>query len=562
MMQKMKLFLPTILLACIWLSTQAQIGEPPVKAPFENLDLYSTNDWWNHAKKVKNSPKLIIDLDVPRNEVICFGIYTTQNKVMKMTAQLFPLYPSETREVRLELKKNGKWEEVAKEKVNDIGWSALFRIENWDESKDVPYRLRHAEQAVFEGLIRKQPTNKNEIVVASLNCNSNQQRGLREEYVRNVNHFNPDLVFFAGDQSYDHSEHTAAWLLFGLQFRELFRERPCVTIPDDHDIGQGNIWGEGGKIASSSAGDDGGYFYHHEYIKMVERGQTAHLPDAFDPTPIKQGIGVYFTSLNIGGIDFAIIEDRKFKSGPKGKIPQQGPRPDHILNPDYDPKSIDLPGLELLGERQLNFLKVWGEKKEGVVMRAVLSQTGFCGGAHRHGTFDNYLHADLDCNGWPQTGRNEALRAIKAAGAVHLAGDQHLATLVQHGIDEYRDGPFAFVAPALVNTYYKRWWHPLNEQPGANKDPKNPLTFTGDYLDGLGNKITMHAYANIEGSDMLRDGYGIIRFNKKEKSVTFESWDRFTDVTIKDAKQMPGWPRTVRQSGSGQNIVYTLDSLK
>ena len=44
----------------------------------------------------------------------------------------------------------------------------------------------------------------------------------------------------------------------------------------------------------------------------------------------------------LGGIDFAIIEDRKFKSGPKGKIPQQGPRPDHIRNQDYDPKSIDL----------------------------------------------------------------------------------------------------------------------------------------------------------------------------------------------------------------------------
>jgi hypothetical protein len=69
---------------------------------------------------------------VPRDQAICFGIYTTQNKVMKMTAQLFPLYPSETREVRLELKKNGKWNEVAQATVNDIGWSALFRIENWD----------------------------------------------------------------------------------------------------------------------------------------------------------------------------------------------------------------------------------------------------------------------------------------------------------------------------------------------------------------------------------------------------------------------------------------------
>ena len=558
----MKLLITFFLLLGVILITNAQIGNPPVKAPFEKLDLYCVNDWWNHAKEIKDDPTKIINVDVPRDQVICFGIYTTQNKVMKMTAQLFPLYPNETREVFLDLKKNGKWEEVAKAKVNDIGWSAQFRIENWDETQNVPYRLRHAQNAIFEGLIRKQPTNKNEIVVASLNCNSNKERGLREEYTRNVNHFDPDLIFFAGDQSYDHTEHTAAWLLFGLQFRELFRERPCITIPDDHDVGHGNLWGEGGKISASPAGDDGGYFYHHEYIKMVERCQTSHLPDAYDPTPIQQGIGVYYTSMNVGGIDFAIIEDRKFKSGPAGKIPQQGPRPDHIRNTEYDPKSIDLEGLELLGDRQLTFLKEWGKKQDGIFMKAVLSQTGFCGGAHRHGTFENYLHADLDCNGWPQSGRNEALRAIKAAGAVHLAGDQHLATLIQHGIDEYGDGPFAFVSPALVNTYYKRWWHPLDEMPGKNKDPKNPLPFTGDYTDGLGNKITMLAYANIEDQDLLRDGYGIIRFNKNEKSVTFECWDRFTDVTKNGAQQMPGWPRTIRQSGSGENISWNLDPIK
>ncbi|RPH90574.1 MAG: hypothetical protein EHM72_19025 [Calditrichaeota bacterium] len=561
-MLKMKPLLMLLLLSGSFMTAKAQIGEPPVKAPFEKLDLYCVNDWWNHAKEVKNSPDIILDVDVPRDRVICFGIYTTQNKVMKMSAQLFPLYPHETRQVRLELQTNGKWEEAASEKVNDIGWSTSFRIENWDNTKDVPYRLRHGKDAVFEGLIRKNPINKNEIVVASLNCNSNKDRGLREEYTRNVNFFNPDVIFFAGDQSYDHTEHTAAWLLFGLQFRELFRERPCITIPDDHDIGHPNLWGESGKISTAPACDDGGYFYHHEYVKMVERCQTSHLPDAYDPTPVLQGIGVYYTSLNIGGVDFAIIEDRKFKSGPAGKIPQQGPRPDHILKPEYDPESIDLKGLTLLGDRQLTFLKEWGKKCDGISLKAVLSQTGFCGGAHRHGTFENYLHADLDCNGWPQSGRNEALRAIKAAGAVHLAGDQHLATLVQHGIDEYRDGPFAFVAPAIVNTIYKRWWHPLDEKPGKNNDPNNPLPFTGDYKDGLGNKITMHAYANIEGVDKLRDGFGIVRFNKNEKSVTFESWDRFTDVTKNGAEQMPGWPRTIRQSNSGDSIVWKIDPLK
>lgn len=94
-------------------------------------------------------------------------------------------------------------------------------------------------------------------------------------------------------------------------------------------------------------------------MKMVERCHKAHLPDPYDTRPIEHGIGVYYTNLILGCIDFAIIEDRKFKSGPEGKIPQQGPRPDHIRNPNYDPSSIDLPGLSLFGERQLHFLESW-----------------------------------------------------------------------------------------------------------------------------------------------------------------------------------------------------------
>lgn len=532
---KKYLFLSFILLLAFACNPSADQGEmkPPVIAPFEGIDTLAINDWWNRG------PNPIIEMKVNREEVIAFGIYTVSNKVLKLSAQLFPLYPNETRNVRLSIKTGDKWEEIQSQKVNDIGWSALFRVENWDSSKDIPYRLSHADKATFEGLIRKDPTGKAEIVLAAFSCNSNKDRGDREHYVRNVNYQDPDLLFFAGDQSYDHQEHTAAWLKFGMQFREIFRQRPCITIPDDHDIGQGNIWGEYGKKASTSAGNDGGYFYHPEYVKMVERCQTAHLPDPYDPTPIQQGIGVYYTSLNIGGVDFAILEDRKFKSGPNGKIPQQGPRPDHILNPDYDPASIDVPGLELLGQRQLDFLEAWGQLNEGVVMKAVLSQTGFCGGAHLHGQKENRLHADLDSNGWPQTGRNKAIKAIKKANAVHIAGDQHLATIIQHGSDEFEDGPWAFVVPALVNNYYSRWWWPEDEKAGENGN--DILPWTGRYLDGFNNKITMQAYVNPE-SPSSGSGYGLIRFNKSQKEVTFECWPREVDVSSADAAQFVGWP--------------------
>ncbi|MFO0883169.1 MAG: hypothetical protein U0894_03120 [Pirellulales bacterium] len=76
------------------------------------------------------------------------------------------------------------------------------------------------------------------------------------------------------------------------------------------------------------------------------------------------------------------MEDRKFKSGPAEKIPQMGPRPDHINDASYDPKSIDVPGLELLGERQHKFLTDWTEDWTDAKLKCVLSQTAFCGGTH------------------------------------------------------------------------------------------------------------------------------------------------------------------------------------
>ncbi|MEM9259577.1 MAG: hypothetical protein AAGA62_08010 [Bacteroidota bacterium] len=310
------------LLLCFCLFTLLACGGPNqpdltagdyLEAPFTGLDTLATNDWWNRAANP------IIRMKVGRDSIIAFGVYTMADKVLKLSAQLYPLYPNESKEVSLELQQNGKWVEVARQEVNELGWSALFRVEDWDDSITTPYRLRHETGATYEGSIRAAPAMGEEFVLAAFSCNSNKDRGDREEYVGNIEHLDPDLLFFAGDQSYDHKEHTAAWLKFGQQFHEAFRHRPMVAIPDDHDIGQGNLWGENGKIAETQAGHDGGYFFHHEYVKMVERCQTAHLPDPYDATPIEQGIGVYYTSYKLGPVDFVGREGRGMDAGRRYK---------------------------------------------------------------------------------------------------------------------------------------------------------------------------------------------------------------------------------------------------
>ena len=544
---------------------QAAPSETPFGQEYPQLDSQTTGQWWAPASPSaepgtrKKIPQ-IIDLNVPRDRVVAFAVYTHEAGVLKLTAQLYPLRPDEAREARLELRRNGAWEEIARAPVLYPGWSAHFRVESWDATKTMLYRVRHGDTAAFEGTIRRDPLDKDEIVVANLSCNSSRTKGSRPEIVQRLLRQDPDLLFFSGDQTYHHTEHTAGWLEFGLQYRDVIKDRPTVCIPDDHDVGHPNLWGEAGGHSTHSGGADGGYFFPAAYVNMVQRAQSWHLPDPVDPAPVRQGITVYFTRLRVGGVDFAIIEDRKFKTGPLGTIPEMGPRPDHINDERYDPKAIDLPDLELLGERQMTFLRDWTQDWTAAEMKCVLSQTAFCGAVHLHGTPENRLLADLDCNGWPQSRRDDALREIRRARATHLCGDQHLAVTLKHGIDDFGDGPYAFTSPALVNTIYGRWWHPKDERPGANPVHGSPLPWTGDFRDGLGNRISVMAYANPEDLQDERqraDGTGLVRFNKRSGQIIFECWPRFSA-----GEQFPGWPITVRNDDNdGRRPVAWLPEL-
>jgi alkaline phosphatase D len=140
-------------------------------------------------------------------------------------------------------------------------------------------------------------------------------------------------------------------------------------------------------------------------------------PPAVRPNPVKQDIGVYYTTFTYGGISWALIEDRKFKTGPSSD--------EALTNP------------QLLGTRQDAFLADWATRDPGLP-KILLSQTTY---ACTHTDEAGAPVQDHDSNGWPRQGRNRALRLIRDAGAIMLAGDQHLGTLIRHGIDTYDDEP-------------------------------------------------------------------------------------------------------------------------
>jgi hypothetical protein len=493
---------------------------------------------------------------VSPDRVICFALYTTQKGVLKLSAQLYPLADDQPNSVTLEVQRDGKWSEIAKADVHRVGWTATFRVENWDASKDARYRVRHPGGSTYEGTIRHDPVDKDSIVAAVFTGNSPGPGGgqiSKRDVVENVLKVNPDILIFTGDQVYNHQQHTAHWLKFGEDYGEIIRDRPTVCLPDDHDVGQGNLWGGGGRKVKIDT--QGGYVRPAAYVKLIERQQTSHMPDPFDPTPIEQDIGVYYTSLNVGGIDFAIVEDRKFKSGCydfdiKGK--GLGPRPDHINKPDVDPKQFDAPGKKLLGDRQLEFLEQWCRDWDGAVMKALVSQTVFSMTSTYHGAGKTFYFADFDAGGWPQTGRNKAVDAMRRCFAFHICGDQHLSTIGQYGIDEFRDSGWWFCVPSIANLW-PRWWQPgteaLRPAPGASQD------HTGDFFDGFQNRMTIYAHTNPFKTGRepaaLHDrmpGFGVVRFSKPDRKITMECWPRMVDPSDPTSKQYPGWPRTISQT--------------
>ncbi|MEC8778290.1 MAG: alkaline phosphatase D family protein, partial [Verrucomicrobiota bacterium] len=378
---------------------------------------------------------------------ILYAMHTLSRGVLNLTAQMPPLGEKEAKTIRLETKNlSGKWIGKGLARMDPLSRTATFRIKGWEDSRDVAYRVAFEDRKkdgsiidrYFEGVIRKDPVDKNEVVVAGFTGNKDTAFP-NTKLVENVRIMNPDLLFFSGDQIYEsvggYGIHrtpvelaTLNYLrkiyLWGWAFRDLMRDCPTIALPDDHDVYQGNIWGESGRDCGGIKGhSQGGFAMHEDFVNAVQRTQTSHHPEPFDPTPVKRGIGVYYGDMVYGRIGFAILEDRKFKSGPEGKVSDWPGRPDHVKDPNFDPASVDKEGLVLLGQRQLKFLRHFAGDWKGTDLKVALSQTIFCNLANYHGGNQQYLVADLDSNGWPQAGRNRALAELRRGFVFHYAGD-------------------------------------------------------------------------------------------------------------------------------------------
>ena len=513
-------------------------------------------------------------------------LHSLNRSTLKLTAQFMPVEGKGWQEARLDhkLPHSDEWTAGPTEKIGD-GYTALFKIKDWNHRLDTDYRIvlpSNPRNSLFEGQIARDPETDRPLKIALHSCllptsrpldrpTYTSQNTLEETYdrysqksllfphkdlVRNCEANAPDIYVFLGDQYYEtyptrygrtgpdkKLDTLYRWYLWFWTFRESLRSHPCIVLADDHDILQGNIWGNGGDASLGDSEEDGGYKYDLDLVRMIYRMQCGHNPDNYDPRPIMHDIPVSYGNFVYGGTNFAFVEDRKWKTPPNAN------------------KGVPLKKTKghLLGGRQEAFLKAWKGMEPGLPK---ICLTASIWGSPQTDIYLNPL-IDYDANGYPPDGRTRAVTLLREANAIAIAGDQHLGMVARQGVNDYEDGPVFFAGPAGA-AFWQRWF----EGQGTLKNKYKNNKDTGNFIDCFGNKMRVIAVANpqmthaefrasndswgyfVGDYDLKSEGYGIVEVDHKNKSYIFECWP--WDALPSQDKQFHGWPISVAFDKAGK----------
>jgi hypothetical protein len=455
-------------------------------------------------------------------------LYSLNRTVLKLTAQLFPIGDTDPRELRLQLGPRGGgdgWEDAATAPVGP-GLAAVFRLTGWDGAAARRYRVRWAagtdQEQAFEGAVHhRQPVLPPRRAGRGAGPAATPPAGRRRRPVLRAPAHHPR----AGPRA--RAGHAVPLVPVAVG----------VPRPD-----QGGPHGGAGRRPRRLPPQPVGQRRRARARRRLPPGRL-HAPGRLrqpgpagparpqprphDPAPVAQGIGVSFGAFRYGGVGFALVEDRKFKTGDKDNRDPAGRR--------YD--------LTILGDRQERFLAEWAAADPGGP-KIVFSQTLWgCLQTDERGRaqFDSDADAAV-------AARRTALELVGRAGALLCSGDQHLASLVRHGLDGFDDGPVQFVAPA-AGSAWQRWFEPAGGLPNPGGTAN-----TGDFTDAYGNRMRVLAVANprltkaafraakrgrnaeLGDRRRKREGYGLVRVDKAARQFVIECWP------WDGGPQFEGWP--------------------
>ncbi len=525
---------------------------------------------------------------------ILWPMYTLHNNTLKMSVQMPPISDEDDKLLALKINRHGKWVELQKAPIRMESYQGIFKIDNWKSEGDTAYQIVYVNEGntyKYNGIIKAEPST-GELKVAGLTC----QQWVAYPYtplVKNLEKHKPDLLFFSGDQIYEENggyevkrtpvkasilSYLGKWFMFGWAFGKIISNAPTICTPDDHDVFHGNLWGEGGKAmplekwtVQEHKDAHGGYVQSPNMINVVHSTNCAHMPDCPNTKSLPSGITTWYTEITYGGVSFAIISDRMFKSGPELVRAGSG-RIDHIKTP-LKPEELEKQDLIFLGEQQMKFLEQWISDWDGASMKVLLSQTLFANVGTHHGSEKMFLYGDMDSGGWPKKQRDEVIKILRKGYAFHINGDQHLPFIVQYSVDEKMDGSWTFCTPA-ISTGYIRFGQPdLANTPHTDR-PAHGLPNTGCYVDIFGNNNFVYAVGNpidnwkdknryIQAQNKA-SGFGIIIFDLLSRNIEMNAYRFLADKDHPtNTDQFPGWPLTIKQTDNdGRNLKFFLPRLK
>ena len=444
-----------------------------------------------------------------------------------------------------------------------------FVVPNWDITQAAPLRARVLgfDRDTYPFTVRAEPSSDETLAVGTVSCTGMMMRWADEvvppapEGYQSLGRWTPhvlwyphagitrqlldmdvDLVFYTGDQIYEFHptshrktndvrlDYLYKYILWHRAFREVNRSRPVIVQADDHDVYMPNVWGDGGRIMAPGAKpEDGGFLHPAPLTNLFFLTMTGHNPSPWNPGPTSGDLINYFCTFRYGGVDFAVLEDRKFKSAASDQARQTD-------------------GQTLLGPSQHAMLEDFAGWKSDRP-KIVVSQSIYAGLDVNPRT--GQWTENRDQNAWPKQGRDEAVALFARANAIVVAGDQHLATLARLGLagesPDQVSGPIQFCAPAGGCVHW-RWFYPDNSTDNL-----------GGFTDPFGNSVQVLAVGNPGPVEMMNrfgyypppayqaqpgrvhqaEGFGVIRVDPRNQTLTIES-----HPAEPGAPQHNGWPRT------------------
>lgn len=491
---------------------------------------------------------------------IMWSQYTLSKNVLRLQSQLAPLDYSVVARLTIRSPANNKVYQTRTTWSDRLSRTVRFTIYNWNSKQDWLYKVQvklMGRVHSWTGRIRREPSIYKSFKVSAFSCDYGYLFP-QKEMTAHVSKQNPDLLFFAGDQFYSETggfyheqfaktevamlDFLQKWYLFGWSWRKLLGSRPSIIIPDDHDLFQGNLFGDGGRALKQPHKKDwsrGGYVMPRRWVTAVERCHTGHLPKPFANFRTPLGLKPYFTSMTYGGLSMAILEDRKFKTAPFS-LPVSARRSGK--------------GGQLLGFRQEKFLAKWVSDWKAASMKVAFSQTIFCNAVTHTGPTFKAGYDVYDSGAWPLKARNRAVQLLGKGNVLSIHGDQHLGMLLRHGVNVHDDAGVSFMVPGTANGYPRAWW------PGVKSGGKPwKARFTGRFKDGAGHPITVLAVGNPQPYSNLLEpglmpplqygrvkgsGYGMIVLNRLSKTATFHLYR-----VGRKFDQFKGFPKKVHIGG-------------